>query len=142
MYSSIARICILSAILAAPAALAAEPIVILKSPHSGGHVASGSNVFARNPDHSAKHKVQKNESLHLIIQKYYRDSGINRNFLQLAIVSKNRHAFVRGNPNFLYAGKTLHLPSVNEIAAMITNTGQASTSAPARQNSHIYFHGF
>ncbi len=119
MYSSIARLCILSTIFAAPVAMAAEPIVILKPPQMGGH---------------------------LIIQKYYRNSGINRRFLELAIVSRNRHAFVRANPNFLYAGKTLHLPSVNEITAMVTGAGNSaggrSTSGSARQNNHIYFHGF
>jgi Tfp pilus assembly protein FimV len=146
MYSSIARLCILSTIFAAPVAMAAEPIVILKPPQMGGRVTSGNNAFALNPDHTATHKVQKNESLHLIIQKYYRNSGINRRFLELAIVSRNRHAFVRANPNFLYAGKTLHLPSVNEITAMVTGAGNSaggrSTSGSARQNNHIYFHGF
>ncbi len=143
MYSSLARLCVLSAIFASPMALAAEPIVILRPPQSGGEVMSGNNAFARNPDHSAKHMVKKNESLHVIIKKYYGNSGLNTRFLQLAIVSKNRHAFVRGNPNFLYAGKTLHLPSVNEIRDMVMASSSSKPSmAPASRNNHIYFHGF
>ena len=40
-------------------------------------------------------------------------------FVGLAIVAHNKHAFVKNNPNFLFADKTLKLPSLNQIQAML-----------------------
>lgn len=144
MYSSLARVVALSSILAAHGAFAAEPIVVLKSPSAGmSRGTSGNNEFVRNPDFSAKHKVKPNESLSHIIKKYYGDSSLNRKFLELAIVSRNSHAFVRGNPHFLFAGRTLHLPSVNEIRDMIYGKSSSKNTGYARDRAdHIYFNGF
>ena len=33
----------------------------------------------------------------------------------------NKHAFVRNNPHFLYAGKKLKIPSLNEIMNLVKN---------------------
>ena len=46
---------------------------------------------------------------------YYGSSSFNNKILSLAIVTFNKKAFVRNNPNYLYSGKKLYLPSVNEI---------------------------
>ena len=43
------------------------------------------------------------ESLNLIIEKYYDGSGLNKFFLQLAIVSLNKHAFRNRNINYMIA---------------------------------------
>jgi hypothetical protein len=61
----------------------------------------------------------------------------------MAIVAANRKAFVRGNPNFLYADKTLHLPSVNEIQNMILgkNKANAGSGGGSSQSDQIYFIG-
>ena len=78
-----------------------------------------------------------------IINKYYADAGLDRNFLELAIVKANRGAFVRNNPNFLYAGRVLHLPSVNQIKSMVMHpygTGAARAQQP-EPSGHIFFHG-
>ena len=50
-----------------------------------------------------------------IITDYYGDSGLDLSVVKMAIVKVNKHAFVRGNANFLFADKVLHLPSLNEI---------------------------
>ena len=144
MYSSFARLVALSTVLTASSAFAAEPIVVLTSPsHNVGSAATGNNKFARDPDYSAKHKVKTNETLSKIIAQYYGASGLNKRFLELAIVSRNSHAFVRGNPHFLYAGRTLHLPSVNEIHAMIVGkSAHGSQNAASGRSGHIYFNGF
>jgi hypothetical protein len=64
--------------------------------------------------------------------------------LSLAIVSFNKHAFVRNNPNFLFSGKKLYLPSVNEIKNLIikkkNNTGNNEELNPG-SSSQIYFFG-
>ena len=48
-------------------------------------------------------------------------SEFNNKILSLAIVHFNKKAFVRNNPNFLFSGKKLYLPSVNEIKNLIIN---------------------
>lgn len=153
MYLSILRKVIGSSALVVASLLpvGAQPLIVLEPSHSySGGTTSGDmvegNAFMQDLDYSAKHKVALNESLHIIMNRYYADAGIDKKFLQLAIVRKNSHAFVRANPNFLYAGKTLHLPSVNEIQAMIlgktnsTKAGYSGNSSPVQEQ--IYFHGF
>ena len=104
---------------------AAEPIVVLTYGNNRADDGSTSDEYRshpmrENPDEFRKHKVLEAQTLGHIISKYYGGSGLNMAFVQIAILQFNRSAFVRGNPNFLYAGKTLHLPSVNQIRALIT----------------------
>ena len=129
-----------------PSALAGPfPLVVLENDQrqTGKKSKSLASKFAENPDHSERHKVKKGDSLFKIINKYYADAGLDRNFLELAIVKANRGAFVRNNPNFLYAGRVLHLPSVNQIKSMVINP-YASGAAHAHQpepTGHIFFMG-
>ena len=61
----------------------------------------------------------------------------------MAIVKKNRAAFVRGNPNFLYADKVLHLPSLNEMKDLVLG-GKRQGGASGSGNSNrdqIFFIG-
>ena len=64
-------------------------------------------------------------------------------FVEMAIVQMNHRAFVRGNPNFLYANKILHLPSVNEMQALVIGEKySAGTAAQGDQRrDEIYFFG-
>ena len=63
--------------------------------------------------------VLKNETLSDIMLNYYGSKSFNNNILSLAIVHFNKKAFVRNNPNYLYSGKKLYLPSINEIKGLI-----------------------
>jgi hypothetical protein len=50
---------------------------------------------------------------------------------------------VRGNPNFLYAKKTIRLPSLNQIKALVTGAkpeNNPSQGGSGRTNE-IYFFG-
>ena len=89
------------------------------------------------------HKVQKDETLGYIMGQYYGGSNLNMKFVEIAILQFNRSAFVRGNPNFLYAGKTLHLPSVNQIRNLITGNISGCNILPKneRQNEIFFFGG-
>ncbi len=98
-----------------------EPFVVLQ--YNQNDFNNETNDFSSHPfrmdqNYSTKHKVQKNETLSHIIENYYYGSGLDVNFLRMSIVKFNKHAFVRSNPNFLYADKTIHLPSINEINSM------------------------
>ena len=72
---------------------------------------------------------------------------MDSSFVQMAILRRNKTAFVRSNPNYLFAGKTLYLPSLNDIRAMITGGGQpydsdeASSSDGYVRNEIFYFGG-
>ena len=123
----------------------AEPIVILE--YRGAEIIEeddgGMHPFRMDPNYSTHHKVMQNETLSHIIANYYGGSGLDKAFVQMAIVKKNRSAFVRANPNYLYAGKSLHLPSLNEIRAMlIRKTKPPKHAEPTRDNSEeIFFFG-
>ena len=131
------------AIAAVPAG--AEPIVVLEYRYSDqmAEADGGTHPFRMDPDYSARHTVRPDETLSHIIANYYGGSGLDTAFVQMAIVKKNRSAFVRRNPNYLFAGKSLHLPSLNEIRAMLVRQSQtANQTDTSRDNrEHIFFFG-
>ena len=99
-----------------------QPIVILE--HRGSNYQNlsedpSNNIFMMDPDHTEKHTVPKGQSLSEIIDDFYNGSGLDKRFLKLAIVAANPRAFAQQNPNFMFAGATLHLPSLNQIQAMV-----------------------
>ena len=125
--------------------IAAEPIVILEYNRSSGNESGyeGTHPFRMDPNYSAHHKVQPNETLSHVMANYYGGSGLDFGFVQMAIIKKNKSAFVRQNPHYMFANVNLHLPSVNEIRAMITKSAAAkSTSTPTYEpHNEIYFFG-
>ena len=121
--------------------LAAEPFVVLQY-NSASELSDRSNEFAQNPDHSEKHMIMPGESLNLIIEKYYDGSGLNTNFLQLAIVSLNNHAFRNRNVNYMIADETIHLPSINQITKLMKGIAfELDEEANYGQNNIYYFGG-
>ena len=123
----------------------AEPIVILE--YRGAEMVKDGDgamhPFRLDPDYSTHHKVMQDETLSHIIANYYGGSGMDKAFVQMAIVKRNRTAFVRANPNYLYAGKSLHLPSLNEIRAMLVRDKNSTKNRePKRDNrEEIFFFG-
>ena len=112
-------------------AAAQGPIVVLEYPGYASDSTSGlnrDNPFVYDPNHTASHRVQPDETLSHIITAHYAGSGLDLSIVQMAIVKKNKSAFVRGNPNFLYADKLLHLPSLNEMKNLVL--GSQSHDAP------------
>ena len=135
-------------VVASLAAEAGEPIVVLEYGQRGGSHEHGDDTsthpFRMDPNYQQSHKVMPDETLGHIMQAYYGGSGLNMTFVELAIVQFNKHAFVRGNPNFLYADKTLHLPSVNQIQALTLGKKekvQQGKSYGERQNDIFFFGG-
>ena len=75
---------------------------------------------------------------------YYGTKSFNNNILSLAIVHFNKKAFVRHNPNYMYSGKKLYLPSINEIKNLIIKkTKDRSFNDRKKEgiSSQIYFFG-
>ena len=123
-----------------------QPIVVLEYPNFSDKTQTYSdNEFIQNHDYSTTHKVKPNETLSHILENYYSDSGLNLKFVEMAIVTQNKHAFVKNNPNFLFADKILKLPSLNQIQAMLLGKNapeSVSEDKSGRDRSQeIYFIG-
>tara|TARA_B100000575_G_scaffold290931_1_gene295639 strand:+ start:333 stop:779 length:447 start_codon:yes stop_codon:yes gene_type:complete len=121
------------------------PIVVLEYPTFSSEAVDGINSehpFIEDANHSIKHKVIEAETLSHIITDYYGDSGLDLSVVKMAIVKMNKNAFVRGNANFLFADKVLHLPSLNEIRDLVLgkSAGKGSSSGGGRSDQ-IYFIG-
>ena len=125
---------------------AGEPIVVLTygdSRETGSTLEEyGTHPMRTDPNAHQMHQVAEAETLSHIMAEYYGGSGLNMKFVELAILQFNREAFVRGNPNFLFAGKLLHLPSVNQIKALVTGQKSKSQRSPSNRNQNeIFFFG-
>ena len=118
-----------------------EPFVVLEYRNNNSKsFETSNNPFLKNENFSKKYKVKKNETLSDIILKNYGVKHFNKDVLSLSIVHFNKHAFVRKNPNFLFANKTLHLPSLLEIKNLIIKTKPNYRKHP-NDEKHIYFFG-
>ena len=118
-----------------------EPFVVLEyRKNNSKSFEVSNNPFLKDQSFSKKYKVKKNETLSDIILKNYGIKNFNIDVLSLSIVHFNKHAFVRKNPNFLFADKTLHLPSVLEIKNLIIKTNSNYKEQP-KDEKHIYFFG-
>ena len=122
-----------------------EPFVVLeyRGNMERGNLISD-NAFLKDLDHSSIHVVLKNETLSDIMLNYYGSKSFNNNILSLAIVHFNKKAFVRNNPNYLYSGKSLYLPSINEIKDLIIKKNKNKENTKKNNSSitsQIYFFG-
>ena len=122
-----------------------EPFIVLeyRGNSEKGDINSD-NLFLQDLDYSTKHIVLKNETLSDIMLDYYGSSSFNNKILSLAIVYFNKKAFVRNNPNYLYSGKKLYLPSVNEIKNLIIKKDKSLKNKDENNSSltsQIYFFG-
>ena len=121
--------------------VSSEPFVVLEYRNNNSKSFEISkNPFLNDQNFSKKHKVKKNETLSDIILDNYGVKHFNIDILSLSIVHYNKHAFVRKNPNFLYAGKTLHLPSVLEIKNLLIKA-KSNNNTYSKDEKHIYFFG-
>ena len=122
-----------------------EPFVVLEYRGNSDSIdLSSNNIFLQDLNYNTHHTVLKNETLSDIMLNYYGSSAFNNNILSLAIVYFNKKAFVRNNPNFLYSGKKLYLPSVNEIKNLIIKKDKSLENKNKNNSSitsQIYFFG-
>ena len=117
---------------------ATEPFVVLDfSNYSHSDDIDQNNAFLRDSNYSTTHLVEIGDSLSGIINKYYKNTGLNMRIVEISILEINRKAFVRNNPNYIYAGKTLKIPSVNEMMNLV----RKDTNNNQNNGKHIYFFG-
>ena len=140
-----AAVAALACMMTLQTASAQGPIVVLEYPGYASASMPGlnqDNPFVHDPDHTASHRVQPDETLSHIITAYYAGSGLDLSIVQMAIVKKNKSAFVRGNPNFLYADRQLHLPSLNEMKNLVLGSKKHDVpDDPGGIQNEIFFIG-
>jgi len=123
-----------------------EPFVVLEYKgnffdQSDSKKYNKNNKFIKDQNYSTIHTVKDGESLSEIINKFYGNTGLNMRIIQLSLTEINKHAFVRNNPNYLFAGKKLKIPSINEIMNLVKNKPNQRKASSNRGNNHIYFYG-
>jgi nucleoid-associated protein YgaU len=123
-----------------------EPFVVLEYNNqnfndSGTKNINKNNKFIKDHNYSVNHKVKDGESLSGILHKYYGNTGLNMKIIEISIIEINKHAFVRENPHFLYAGKILKIPSVSEIMNLVRKAPDKKSNSKSNQRNHIYFYG-
>ena len=123
----------------------AEPFVVLEYRNNiDNENILSDNLFLKDLNYSSQHIVLKNETLSDIMLNYYGTKSFNNDILSLAIVHFNKKAFVRHNPNYLYSGKKLYLPSINEIKNLIIKKKKDPSYNDRKKesiSSQIYFFG-
>ena len=123
-----------------------EPFVVLEYNNqnlneTGRKDINKNNRFIKDHNYSVNHKVKDGESLSGILHKYYGNTGLNMKIVEISIIEINKHAFVRENPHFLYAGKILKIPSVSEIMNLVRKSPDKESGSQSTQRNHIYFYG-
>ncbi len=124
-----------------------EPFVILEynsqnlNEGLGNKNINKNNRFIKDHNYSVNHKVKDGESLSGILHQYYGNTGLNMKIIEISIIQINKHAFVRENPHFLYAGKVLKIPSVSEIMNLVRKAPDRNSNSKSGQRNHIYFYG-
>ena len=128
-----------------PAQSAAEALIVLEynGAQSVGSPGNDSdNAFVQDYNHSVEHLVRPNETLSNIMNKYYRNSGLNRSFCLLRLLKPTQKLLLGKTQTILFAGRKLRLPSVNEIQSMILGQKTSSTSmSSGKVNDEIFFFG-
>ena len=124
--------------------LANEPFVVLeyKGTFNNKDMSNidSNNKFLKDNSYSTTHKIRFGESLGEIINKYYGKTGLNKTILEVSLIEINKHAFVRKNPNYMFAGKKIQIPSINQIMNLVKNKPTIKPQSNRGQN-HIYFYG-
>ena len=121
-----------------------EPFVVLEYNKQNLNDSPGKNInknnrFIKDHNYSVNHKVKDGESLSGILHKYYGNTGLNMKIIKISTIEINKHAFVRENPHFLYAGKVLKIPSVSEIMNLVRKAPDKNSNSKSSQRNHIYF---
>ncbi len=73
----------------------------------------------------SSYTIQSGDTLALIANTAYGETDVRLELIRDMIVNNNPHAFFRDNPNFIYAGKVISIPSVDDLRKFIFNDSKA-----------------
>ena len=90
------------------------------APADGGKRADGEKTGSKvNNLLGGSYVTKRGDTLNQIINRQMSELPLRMNIIRLAIVKGNPHAFKRSNPNWMYAGKRLKLPSIDDIRNVV-----------------------
>ena len=73
----------------------------------------------------SSYTIQSGDTLALIADGAYGHTDVRLDLIRDMIVDNNPHAFFRDNPNFIYAGKVISIPSVDDLRKFIFKDSKA-----------------
>ncbi len=79
--------------------------------------------------------IQDGDTLNVIIDNYMGHLPLRRDILRTALVQINPHAFKRGNPNWMFRGAKLKIPTIADIERVIFTTPLPETKDPQKNRS-------
>jgi len=79
-----------------------------------------------------RYTIAKGDTLKGIALKAYGNTNLNIRLVRDVIMKQNPTAFFRGNENYLFAGKVLKIPSVDDIRKHVFSS--TSTTKRSRQS--------
>ena len=71
--------------------------------------------LANNPSEDGYYRTQPGDTVDMILLRMLPNMPVKKAILRQALVKANPHAFKRSNPNWMYAGKRLRLPTADDI---------------------------
>ena len=86
----------------------------------------------KTPSH---YTIQDGDTLNVIIDNHMSHLPLRRDILRTAIVSINPHAFKRGNPNWMFRGAKLKIPTVGDIERVVFTTPLPQAQDPQKNRS-------
>lgn len=79
--------------------------------------------------------IQDGDTLNVIIDNYMGHLPLRRDILRTALVQINPHAFKRGNPNWMFRGAKLKIPTIADIERVIFTTPLPEAKDPQKNRS-------
>jgi Tfp pilus assembly protein FimV len=71
--------------------------------------------LAKNQSEDGYYRTQLGDTVDMILLRMLPNMPVKKAILRQALVKANPHAFKRSNPNWMYAGKRLRLPTADDI---------------------------
>ena len=80
--------------------------------------------------------VKKGDTLSKIVQESVKGTQIRSDFMLDAIVKLNPSAFVRGNPNWMFAGAKLRFPDAQDFSRIVFTNSSEKNSNEASEDPY------
>ena len=88
-------------------------------------------------DEDGSYTIKDGDSLSALIEDVGLSTNLKGEVLQRAFVVANPRAFRRANPNWMYAGAKLRMPTVEDLKGMLFKAGQPTSDKSIRQEDAV-----
>ena len=88
-------------------------------------------------DGGGNYMIKEGDSLSALIEDIGLSTNLKSELLQKAFVVANPRAFKRSNPNWMYAGAKLRMPTVEDLKGILFKGGQPTSDKATRQEDAL-----